>query len=90
MRVRSDLLKREQNRGVVDRLVVVKILDRTREAGHAMRGLIGVLISLVGGLTRSQGFLVGSRRLRLRLLDALLGARIGVADVVSIFRRQII
>src|ERR1035437_4531618 len=84
------LVEGKQNRGVADRLVVVQILDRTRQAGHAMRCLSRILVGLVGSLTRSQGFLIGVGSLRLRLLNALLGARVGVSDVVSIFRRQII
>src|ERR1700722_19402445 len=80
----------EQNRCIGNRLVVVEILDRARQAGHVVRSLGGILVSLIGTLTGGHCLLVGSVGLGIHLRDTLLRTAVNVTNIASIFRRLVI
>ncbi len=80
------LVGAKQDGGIGGCLVVVEVLDGSRQPVQATGHVSSFLVSLLGGLSRSAGFFVSL----ISGLNALLSLAIDIFDIASVLRRDFV
>ena len=78
------------HRGFSHRAIVIQVRDRIRQRVYFAGGLGCSLVSLIGSLSCGDCFLIGSGGFVVHSLDALLGSRVDITNVLRGLRRQIV